>query len=48
MGQTWLCALAFLRIKYDKNIDIDNVIDLFPAKKERALEFVDTYDKNII
>ena len=48
MGQTRLRALAFLRIKYDENIDIDNVIDLFTAKKERALEFVNIYDKNII
>ena len=44
MGQTRLRALTFLRINYD----IDKVIDLFAGKKERALEFVNIDDWNII
>ena len=48
MGQTRLSALAFLHINYDVNIDIDHVINVFAAKKERALEFVNICDKNIV
>ena len=48
MGQTRLSALAFLHINCDINIDIDHVINVFAAKKERALEFVNICDKNIV
>ena len=48
MDQTRLSALAFLHINYDVNIDIDHVINVFAAKKERALEFVNICDKNIV
>ena len=47
MGQTQLSALTFLHINYDVNIDIDHVINVFAAK-ERALEFVNVCDKNIV
>ena len=48
MGQTPLSALAFLHNNYDVNIDIDHVINVFAAKKERALELVNICDKNIV
>ena len=48
MGQTRLRALAFLHINYDVNIGIDQVINVFAAKKERALEFVNICNKNIV
>ena len=44
MGQTRLRALPFLRIYHD----IDKVIDSFAANKERALEFFNVDDRNII
>ena len=46
MGRTRLRALAFLHINYDVNID--HVINVFAAKKERAFEFVNICDKNIV
>ena len=48
IGQTQLSALAFLHINYDVNIDIDHVINVFAVEKERALEFVNICDKNIV
>ena len=44
MGQQRLSGLAFLHINYDKDIDIDRVIDIFSTKKERALEFKNICD----
>ena len=48
MGQTRLSALAFLHVNYDVNIDIDHIINVFAAKKESDLEFVNICDKNIV
>ena len=48
IDQTRLRVLAFLHINYNVNIDIDHVINVFAAKKERALEFVNICDKNIV
>ena len=47
LGQTRLSALAFLHINYDVNIDTDHVINVFAAKKEMALEFVNICDKKL-
>ena len=46
MRQTRLKALTLLRINYDVNIDIDNVVDIFAKKKEKALEFVNICNIN--
>ena len=46
MGQTRFSALVLLHINSDTNVDIDNVIDIFAKKKEKALEFVNICDVN--
>ena len=46
MGKTSLIARALLHVNWDAKIDIDNAIDIFVKKKERALESVNICDIN--
>ena len=39
MAQTRLSGLSFKHINYDKDINIDKVIENFARNRERALEF---------
>ena len=48
MVQTRLIGLAFTHINYDKDTNVDKVIEILLVKREKALKFVNAYciDRN--